>query len=76
MLLVAFYFQMAIISHYELQASEKCALTLAAACHLFKCLTCFFKNVIYLEEIVLWYIVSPQAISESIALEMVVNEDR
>lgn len=38
--------------------------------------TCFFKNVIYLEEIFLWHFVSPWAVSESIALEMVVNEDR
>lgn len=85
LLLVAFSFQMAIISHYMLKSFEKYTykvkagflfLTLAAGCHLFACLTCFFKNVIYLEEIFLWHFVSPQAISESIALEMVVNEDR
>lgn len=83
--LVAFSFQMAIISHYKLKSFEKYTykvkagflfLTLAAGCHLLECLTCFFKNVIYLEEIFLWHFVSPQAISESIALEMVVNEDR
>lgn len=42
----------------------------------FECFTFFFKSVIYLEEIFLWHFVSPWAVSESIALEMVVNEDR
>lgn len=80
-----FFLVMAIISHYKLKSFEKNThkvkagflfLTPAAGCHLFECLTCFFKNVIYLEEIFLWHFISPQAISESITLEMVVNEDR
>lgn len=84
LLLVASFLQMAIISHYKLESFEKYTHTHREIHPLLsntsswlpcECLAHFFKNVIYLE-IFLCHLVPPQAISEFIALEMVVNEDR
>lgn len=82
LLLVASFLRMAIISHYKLESFKKYTCTQKSILYNTsswlpcECLTCFFKNVIYLEEIFLWHFVPPQGISESIVLEMVVNEDR